>query len=155
VIFIDVRDDRLELAKKIGATQTFRADHSTVLDELRKFDPITHSIECSGAEASIDLAIRATSAGGKAILVGRSAQSHVRVPIFDAADKEIDLVGSFRYKNTYPKALQLVASGRIDVKPLITHHFKLEQVIEAFEMGLIGRDGAVKIMIHVNEDTQN
>ena len=56
---------------------------------------------------------------------------------------------------SYPTALALVASGAVNVKPLITHHFKLEQSLEAFETSRTGAGGAIKVMIHCNEGYQN
>ena len=55
---------------------------------------------------------------------------------------------------SYPKALALVASGAVNVKPLITHHFKLEQSLEAFETSRTGAGGAIKVMIHCDEGYQ-
>jgi L-iditol 2-dehydrogenase len=117
------------------------------LSALTRLSP---RISSSGAEPSIDLAIRGTDAGGKVLLIGRSAKSHVNIPLFDAADREIDLMGSFRYRNTYPKALALVASGQVNVKPLVTHYYPLSKVLDAFEHGESGRDGAIKVVIQVD-----
>jgi len=48
---------------------------------------------------------------------------------------------------SYPIALSMVASGAVNVKPLVTHRFKLEQTIEAFEVARTGAGGAIKVMI--------
>lgn len=64
-------------------------------------------------------------------------------------DKEIDVIGSFRYRNTYAKALELVASGRVEVAHLVTHHFSLEQSQEAFLTAEKGTGGAIKCCIHL------
>ena len=48
---------------------------------------------------------------------------------------------------SYPTALSMVASGTVNVKPLVTHHFKLEQSLEAFEVARTGAGGAIKVMI--------
>lgn len=48
---------------------------------------------------------------------------------------------------SYPIALAMVASGAVDVKPLITHHFPLENTLDAFETARTGAGGAVKVMI--------
>ena len=55
---------------------------------------------------------------------------------------------------SYPRALALVASGAVNVKPLITHNFKLEQTLEAFETSRTGAGGAIKVMIHCDEGYQ-
>ncbi len=63
----------------------------------------------------------------------------------NAAVREIDIRGVFRYANCYPAALSLIASGRIDVKPLITHRYTLNESVEAFEMAESGQ--AIKVMV--------
>jgi L-iditol 2-dehydrogenase len=85
------------------------------------------------------------------VSIGRSAKPFLSIPLFEAADNEIDIIGSFRYHDTYPKALALVASGRVNVKPLVTHHFPLEKATEAFEVAESGRDGAIKVAIDVTK----
>ena len=48
---------------------------------------------------------------------------------------------------SYPTALEMISCGKIDVKPLITHRFDLEQTVEAFETSRTGKGGAVKVII--------
>jgi L-iditol 2-dehydrogenase len=112
---------------------------------------ISQTFECSGAESALTLAIRSTGQGGKIMSIGRSAKPFQNVPIFEAADKEIDLLGSFRYHDTYPQALELIASGQINVKPLVTHRYTLLESQKAFEQAENGSDGAIKIAITVFE----
>ena len=47
--------------------------------------------------------------------------------------------------DSYPTALELVASGRVDVKPLITHTYKLEEMLQAFEKAKTGEGGTIKV----------
>ena len=56
--------------------------------------------------------------------------------------------------HSYPTALALIASGAVNVKPLVTHHFKLEQSLDAFETSRTGAGGAIKVVIHCNEGYQ-
>lgn len=58
---------------------------------------------------------------------------------------------SFVLLYSYPTALAMVASGKVDAKPLITHHFPLKKTLEAFETAKTGAGGAIKVMIHCNE----
>lgn len=104
------------------------------------------TIECSGAEASIQLAIYATRSGGCAVLVGLGP-SEVKLPIVNAACREVDIRGIFRYANTYPKAIQMISSGAVNVKPLVTHHFPLEKSYDAFETARTGAGNAIKVVI--------
>ena len=57
-----------------------------------------------------------------------------------------------RYANCYPKAIEMVSSGRVDVKPLITHRFKLEETLQAFETAKTGAGNAIKVMIKCSQD---
>ena len=73
------------------------------------------------------------------------------MPIVNASVREVDIRGIFRYANCYPKAISMVASGMVDVKPLITHRFKLEETLKAFETAKTGAGGAIKVMIKCGE----
>lgn len=104
--------------------------------------------------AQVETALETAANGGKVILIGMGcAKRNMSVPLLPAAIREVDLLGSFRYRNTYPTALSLIASGRIDVKPLITNRidlsapgaFEISRVTEAFRMAEKGGD-VIKVM---------
>jgi len=149
IAVMDVMPNRLEVAKKMGADLVVLGTSADVAEQLKAFGSISQTFECSGAEPAITIAIRCTQQGGKIVSIGRSAKATQNIPLFEAADKEIDIIGSFRYCNTYPKALELVSSGQIKVLPLVTHHFDFAQTQEAFEVAETGRDGAIKVAIHL------
>lgn len=151
VLITDISASRLEVAKSLGADHTLlvgKEDAETLAAEIaaKLGSQADVAIECSGAESSIRLGIFGTKSGGVLVLVGLGAPE-IKVPIVNAAVREVDIRGIFRYANCYPTALELVASGRVNVKPLITHRFKLEESVAAFETARTGAGGAIKVMI--------
>jgi len=150
VVLVDLKEERLKVARDLGATSTIIAT-ADVTAELKSkgLGPIDITIECSGAEPAIRTAIRATKSGGVVVLVGLGP-AEIKLPMVDAAVREVDIRGIFRYANCYPKALALISSGQVDVKPLITHNFELKDVLKAFETARDMLEGAIKVCIQVN-----
>ncbi|CAF0784808.1 unnamed protein product [Adineta steineri] len=156
IIMTDISQSRLDFAKKIGASHVILADKDAqktaehVIETLGCMPNI--SIECSGAESSIQTTFYGTISGGVVVLVGLG-RPLASLPIVNAAVREIDIRGVFRYANCYPAALSLIASGRIDVKPLITHRYKINESVQAFEMAESGQ--AIKVMIQCGNEVQH
>ncbi|XP_036149781.1 sorbitol dehydrogenase [Monomorium pharaonis] len=153
VVITDIMENRLNIAKKLGADDTYlvqkdRSEKDTVADIHAIFEgEPNRTIDASGVQASIRLAILATQSGGVVVLVGLGA-SEVQIPLMSALVREVDIRGIFRYVNDYSDALSLVASGKVNVMPLITHNYKLEETKQAFETSRTGAGGAIKVMIH-------
>jgi len=152
VVITDIMDNRLAVAASMGATHTYKVSRKSAEDMAGEVETLLGghkpdvTIECSGVEASIRFGIFSTKSGGCLVLVGLG-KPEVSMPIVNAAVREVDIRGIFRYANCYPTAIAMVASGKVDVKPLITHRFSLEQTIQAFETAKTGAGGAIKVMI--------
>jgi len=154
VVVTDIDEGRLKVAKSLGATATYLVKRGKTPQECAEeivsnftenFKP-NITIECSGAQPSICTGIYATRPGGVMVCVGLGAE-HITMPIVHAAVHEIDLRGIFRYSNCYPAAIGMVASGKVDLKPLVTHRYDLKDAIKAFETARDGTGGAIKVML--------
>ena len=93
---------------------------------------IDFGIECAGSPDGLQTLIRAAAPAGRIVLIGMGPQP-VEVDTVAATVNEVDISTVFRYANVHPTTIDLVASGRIDVSPLITDRFSLDRAVEAFE----------------------
>ncbi|XP_075146609.1 sorbitol dehydrogenase 1 [Haematobia irritans] len=161
IMITDLVQQRLDVAKELGATYTMLMTRDDAAEEVaKKVEEIMgtmpdKTIECCGAETTTRLGIFATRSGGCCVVVGMGAPE-VKLPLINALAREVDIRGVFRYCNDYPAALALVSSGKVNVKRLITHHFDITETDKAFETARKGLGGAIKVMIHVQpRDTNN
>ncbi|KAI0839431.1 GroES-like protein [Hypoxylon sp. FL0890] len=113
------------------------------------------TFECTGVESCMQTAIYATQPGGKILIIGMGMPVQT-LPVMAASLKEVDLVGVFRYANTYRQAIDLLASGDPllpDVYKLLTHRFKgLESVPAAFDTAAKVKDEKGDLVIKVMVD---
>ncbi|KPI97076.1 PREDICTED: sorbitol dehydrogenase-like [Papilio xuthus] len=158
ILITDILQSRLDFAKQLGADHTIlvtkEASEDQLVQEVRRLlgDSPEVSIDASGAQATVRLALLATKSGGVAVLVGMGSPE-LTVPLAGSVAREVDIRGIFRYVNEYPIALSMVASGQINVKPLVSHHYSLEETLEAYEVARKGL--GIKVMIHVQPRDAN
>jgi L-iditol 2-dehydrogenase len=143
VVVSDVNPSRLALAEELGATEVVDARSEGVADLAR---PPEVLLECAGHPAVIGDGIRALAPAGRAVLVGMGGDE-VPLPLSVVQERELVVTGTFRYAGTWPTAIALVASGRVDLDRLVTGTFRLDQVEDALTAGR--RDAqAVKAVVH-------
>ncbi|KAM8762581.1 sorbitol dehydrogenase [Acanthopagrus schlegelii] len=158
VVITDLFPERLNLAKELGADFQLTVKKEDGAQQLAKSVDVLlgaqpHiTIECTGAESCIQTAIYATRSGGVVVLVGLGSEM-ATVPLINAAVREVDIRGVFRYCNTWPMAIAMLASGKVNVKPLVTHRFPLQQAIAAFETTRQGL--GIKVMLKCDQNDQD
>ncbi|MGC1207115.1 MAG: NAD(P)-dependent alcohol dehydrogenase [Ornithinimicrobium sp.] len=127
VTVTDVNPHRLALAEKLGLRSI---DVSQTALAEAGIEP-TVLLECSGnARATWD-AVSVMARAGYVVLVGMGGDT-VELPLSYVQDRELVITGAFRYANTWPTAIELVASGRVDLDAMVTGHFGLDDAEAAF-----------------------
>ena len=105
------------------------------------------AIEAAWGGNAIEQVIELARPGGRVVLVGIPSEDHCAFQHSTARRKGLTVVFSRRMKHTYPRAIDLVANGRIDVHSLISHRVPLEETAAAFAMNTAYKDNVVKIII--------
>lgn len=125
VIITDMVEARREFALNYGATRAIDPSKESVhgLD-------VDAFIDATGVSRAVYDGIKAIGPNGRAILVGMG-DDDVLLPVDYIQAREIWVTGIFRYTNTWPTAIELVATGKVNLDALVTHRFNLNQVEEA------------------------
>jgi L-iditol 2-dehydrogenase len=159
VAVVDMNQANLEIAQQIGADVGILSDVGesplAVGDRIKAaLGPRGPAVvfDCVGFEATMQAAMRACRAGGRAVLVGMGSEIH-RLDMTHAQIHEIDIVASFRYVNTWPLCLELLQRGAVDVMPMITHRFGFSAagVADGFDCAARSAETkAVKVMFNLD-----
>ncbi|GMV91492.1 MAG: alcohol dehydrogenase [Candidatus Hydrogenedentota bacterium] len=144
IVAVDLDESRLALAKRFGASETLLANAKNVAESIRDATGgagVDATFEVVGASASIKVAVESVRKGGSVTLIGNLAPT-VDLPLQQVVTRELTLLGSCASSGEYPECLALMASGAIDVDPLISAVAPLHEGAEWFHR-LYRRDGAL------------
>jgi L-iditol 2-dehydrogenase len=134
----DLSEFRLGLAKRMG----FATERSDAPSD-RTFDVL---LECSGAPGALAAGMARLAPAGRAAMIGMP-KKEVPLPLAELNVNEVTLSLVNRYNHTWPLAIELVSSGRIDVNDLVTHHFPLAESADALTLSSRVND-SVKAVVH-------
>ncbi|GKT62885.1 L-arabinitol 4-dehydrogenase [Colletotrichum tofieldiae] len=153
IVITDINEARLQAAKKVvprvrtvlitpgKEPQAIAQGVKSALGQEAKL-----VLECTGVESSVVTGIYSCQFGGMVFVIG-CGKDFATIPFMYMAGKEIDLRFQFRYRDIYPRAIGLVAEGIIDLKPLVTHRFTLEEGEKAFLAASDPRSLALKVQV--------
>ncbi|MFW3385163.1 NAD(P)-dependent alcohol dehydrogenase [Kocuria sp. CPCC 205274] len=144
VVVTDVREERLQLALRYGATEVF-----TSQDAPDPTDPFPGSgydvfIDATGVEPAVLSGLHRLAPAGRAVLVGMGMDT-LSLPVPLVQNRQLEITGTFRYANTWPTAVRLAASGVIDLDGLVTSRHDLDDVATALTIGRT--PGALKAVV--------
>jgi D-xylulose reductase len=150
VIVTDRVQEKLDVAGRYAGVVPVNVTHASLraaVDKLGGKDWGADIVfEASGAAAALPGTLEALRPGGTLALVGMPVDP-VPFDIVSSQAKEVHIETVFRYANVYDRAMKLIASRHIDLKPLIPATYPFERRIEAFERAAEGRPTDIKLQI--------
>ena len=139
---------RLNLAAKYGGIPIADDGESTAwVQKETRGRGVDVAIEAAWGGDSVEQAADMARLGGRVVLVGIPSDDRLALKHSTARRKGLTLVMCRRMKHTYPRAIELAARGRVDLRGLVSHRFPLEQVPAAFALNAAYRDSVVKVVI--------
>ncbi|MCW2796158.1 zinc-binding dehydrogenase [Nocardioides sp.] len=156
VALIGTRESRLKLGHTFGADLVLNARDGDVVSRVREMGDghgVDIVMECSGAPSAVDDALLMCKRAGRVVLVG-FFEHPVTANLNEAVMNGINLY-SVRGEGSgsLARAVSLASQGRLETETLVTHHFPLEEVSEAFDTYAERRGDAIKVMLDISEDT--
>jgi D-xylulose reductase len=150
VIITDVIQPKLDLAATYNMVPVNikKQDLADVVKKETGGWGVDIIFEASGNEDAIAGVFQPLCPGGKVVFIGMPVNP-VPLDIVAAQAKEARVETVFRYANIYPRALSLLGSGKINVKPLITDRYKFADAIKAFDYAVNPKPHSVKIVIEM------
>ena len=149
VFIADIDGSRLTLAKAVGATETLQASGKDLLAEVLRLtggEGADVAIEAVGIDATVRGAIDCVRKGGTVVLVG-NVTPEVTLPLQKVVTRQIRLQGSCASEDEFGRGIELVASGAIQVKPLITAVAPLEEGPRWFERLYAREPNLMKVVL--------
>ncbi|PAQ14067.1 butanediol dehydrogenase [Bacillaceae bacterium SAOS 7] len=147
---VDVSPERLEKATQVGATHTINAIEENSVEKILALSAggVDIAYEVAGAEVTLANALSTVKKSGEVMVVSIIPEP-VKVDILQLTIKEANITSVLAYRNIFPEVISLIASGRLDVKKVITKKIALDQVVEE-GLELLGKDKSqAKILIDI------
>ncbi|MBC7217295.1 MAG: NAD(P)-dependent alcohol dehydrogenase [Candidatus Caldatribacterium sp.] len=154
IIAVDVVEKRLEKARELGAKHVVNAAHmdtQEVVLSLTDGKGADVVFETAGSVQTAQLTVELARRGGKVVLVGLPSATHFDFGVMRILDKELDVLGVFRYANMYKGCVDLLNSRRVNLKALITHRFSLEETQEALLFAHEHKAESIKVVVNVGD----
>lgn len=152
VYVVDIMEKRLEKALELGADGVINGKEKDVVAEIMKLTEgkgCDLVIETAGTEITTVQAIHMAKKGTNIVLVGYSKTGEMTLPMSLVLDKELTFKTVFRYRHIYPLAIEAVASGKVNLKGIVTDIFKLDEIQKAMDYSVNNKADIVKAVVEI------
>ena len=150
IIMVDIDDNRLAIAKKFGASKIVNSTDGKAVEAVMKLTDnrgVDTAIEAVGIPATFEMCQKIIAAGGHIANIGVHGKK-VDLHLESLWDRNISITTRLVDTSTIPMLFKTVAAERIDPKLLITHHFTLDAILEAYDtFGNAAKTKALKVII--------
>lgn len=155
VYVVDIMEKRLEKALELGATGVINGAKEDVLERAKALTGgkgMDLVVETAGTEITTRQAIHMAKKGSNIVLVGYSKSGEMNLPMSLVLDKELTLKTVFRYRHIYPMAIDAVASGKVNLKGIVTDVFSLDEAQKAMDYSVNNKADIVKAVIKISSE---
>lgn len=152
VYVVDIMQKRLDKALELGATGVINSKETDVLKEVERLTDGKGAdlvIETAGMEITTRQAINIAKKGATIVLVGYSKSGEMTLPLSLALDKELTFKTVFRYRHIYPMAIEAVASGKVNLKGIVTNIFDFDNIQNAMDNSVQDKANIVKAVVKI------
>lgn len=152
VYVVDIMEKRLEKAMELGATGVINGAKEDVLERVKELtggEGMDLVVETAGTEITTRQAIHMARKGSNIVLVGYSKSGEMTLPMSLVLDKELTFKTVFRYRHIYPMAIDAVASGKVNLKGIVTDVFSLDEAQKAMDYSVNNKADIVKAVIQI------
>lgn len=152
VYVVDIMQKRLDKAMELGATGVINSMKTDVQEEIGRLTEgkgVDLVIETAGMEVTTRQAIHITKKGATIVLVGYSKTGEMTLPLSLALDKELTFKTVFRYRHIYPMAIEAVASGKVNLKGIVSNIFNFDDIQAAMDKSVSDKANIVKSVVKI------
>ena len=141
------QDKKLELARRFGAVTADARKDDVVRVGLEHGGPYDVVLDCIGSSEALNDAIRLSEAGGWIVLVAGPHEPELHFNYVEHRLREVAVIASRIYGEDFDDCLELLAGGTLDLAPLLTHRYAIDDAVEAMAFAASNRADAIKVAL--------
>ncbi|MFQ5914600.1 MAG: zinc-binding dehydrogenase [Nitrospinota bacterium] len=149
-VYVVGRGARLAFAKKLGASEIIDFTKENPVERVWQLTGdrgADIAFDCAGTIQAIQTCVMGVGRGGRVAITGFNGGIEVPIVTDRFSHDEVDLFGVRSHPNTWEATINLMAAGRLDVKPLVSGIYPMENFLEAMEAFVQRKDGAIRNVI--------
>ena len=150
VLITDISDHRLEIAKQCGIDGTLNVTRMPFAEGVKEFfgeEGFQIGMEAAGVQPSLEVLMANVEKGGDVVIIGVYSENPT-INMYYLGEHELNVFGSMMYRHEdYLDAVDMIASGKIKLEPLMTKHFPFEEFLDAYKYIEKQGDKTMKVII--------